>query len=120
MRIYLYSLLALLPLLGLPLSATACSCNHAESTDSGIHTVPCCQEMPADCCVQQHQDQEPKPKVYMVAPQQDSSSAAPASISTLTGERAILRPQTGSFCNRARPPPLQASEHRCRIQSWLN
>jgi len=119
MRIYIYSLLALLPLLGLPLSATACGCNHTDDADAGLHSVSCCQDLAASCCVQQHRETEPKQPLYMVAPQNDSLSVILAVVTTLTEERAIQSPHAGIVFQRARPPPLQRSEYRCRLQTWL-
>ena len=118
MRIFLYSLLAMLPLMGLPLSAADCSCHHGEDFEAGIHSVSCCQELPADCCVQ-HRNAEPKQPLFAVAPFIDSFSIQLAVVTTLTEERTMLRPQAGIYTERARPPPLQSSEQRCRLQSWL-
>ena len=118
MRIFLFSLLALLPLFGLPLNAAACSCHHEENVSAGIHAVSCCEGLPADCCVQ-HTNSEPKQPLFAIAPYIDSFSIDLTVSTTLTEQRTSVRPHTDIVCYQARPPPLESSEHRCRLQSWL-
>lgn len=123
MRIFLFSILTLLSLMGLPLSAAecGCSCHHPEGnlqSESGIHAVSCCQSLPADCCVQHH-NAAPKQPLFAVTPQSDSFSSTLATVATLIEERAMVRPQTGTSRQQARAPPLPPSEHRSRLQSWL-
>ncbi len=118
MRIWLISLLALLPLMGLPLSAATCGCDHAESAEAELVTVSCCQSMP-ECCVQTETDPAPKTPIYLLVTQSDSFGLTLFAVETLTEERALRRPQVGAICQRARPPPLLPSEQRCHLQSWL-
>ena len=120
MRLLFYSLLALLPFMGLSLNAAnACECPHAERTTAEIEAVPCCQGAPMDCCVQHNRDPEPEQSLLGVVPALDSFQLTLVAVATVAEDRAILRPEAGLFAQRARPPPLPSSEHRCRLQSWL-
>ncbi|MFQ3243342.1 MAG: hypothetical protein ACI9JZ_003053 [Lentimonas sp.] len=120
MRLLFYSLLILLPFMGFALNAAVtCECPQPEHTTEGIEATPCCQDAPADCCVQQNRDVEPQQPLYGVVPAVDSLNLTLTAISTLADHRTLLRPQPGIATKRARPPPRPSSEHRCQLQSWL-
>ena len=120
MRLLCYSLLLLLPFLGLSLNAAVpCECPQVEHTSAGIEAVPCCQDAPADCCVQQNRDSAPEPSLLAVVPSVDAFPLQLTVVGTLTDARTLFPPQASIFELRARPPPPPSSHHRCTLQSWL-
>ena len=106
MRFFLYGLLALLPLIGLPLSAAECSCQHTETAGFGIHAVSCCQDLPADCCVQKDRDPGPKQPVHGLVQQSESIHVTLSPVARLSENRTPACPQIGAFSKRARPRPV--------------
>ncbi|CAA6678508.1 MULTISPECIES: hypothetical protein [unclassified Lentimonas] len=119
MRIFYISLLALLPFMGFSLNAAVCVCPQSESAQAGIDAVPCCQESPATCCMQQNREPAPEQPLLSVVHKVDTFQLTLVALATLSDDRAILRPQAGLHAQRARPPPLPVSAQRCTLQSWL-
>jgi hypothetical protein len=120
MRLLFYHLLLLLSFMGLSLNAAmTCECPKAEHTTAGIEAVPCCQDAPADCCVQQNRDTAPEQSLLAVMPSVDDFPLQLTLVSTLTDVRALFPPQATFVELRARPPPRPSNQHRCTLQSWL-
>jgi hypothetical protein len=126
MRLLFYSLLALLPLIGLSLNAaSACGCPHAAGGAVATETVeleavPCCQGAPMPCCVQHQRTVAPEPSLLGTLPSTDSLPRTLVAIATLAADRSIPRPTGALFVQQARsPPPLPVRAQRCRLQSWL-
>ncbi|ADE53076.1 hypothetical protein [Coraliomargarita akajimensis] len=119
MRYFVYSLIALLPFMGLSLNAAAiCDCEHDAAVELGA--VPCCTEQPESCCMQTQPENTPLKVAMALHTQPESPALTLSALTTLTEDRAKHRPHAGVYYQRPRPPPLRSSEHRCYIQSWLN
>ncbi len=115
-RIFIWNLIILMLLAGLPLGAAHdCAC---QSEEAELASAPCCQK-PIDCCLETCPDGEPETLYFLHISPSEELNKLPFGAKIPAKGSVYSQVWKTNFVERKRPPPLRPGEHCSRKQSWL-